>query len=101
MMLLSTFLGPDKTPQPAEVNKAVPWFWGHGDADPIVPFAMGKWTSQQLAKVREQRSSPHLPWTSDFGRPKWPLALRAAKHTCWIGTVSVVGISGVSGAGSS
>jgi len=51
VMLLSTFLGPDKTPQPAEVNKAVPWFWGHGDADPIVPFAMGKWTSQQLAKI--------------------------------------------------
>jgi predicted esterase len=52
VLLLSTFLGPDKTPQPAEVNKSVPWFWGHGDADPIVPFAMGKWTAQQLAKVR-------------------------------------------------
>ena len=55
MVLMSAFMGPDQNLKPPLIettNLKVPWIWGHGDADPIVPYAMGKWSSDALKKVR-------------------------------------------------
>mmetsp|Transcript_19105 Transcript_19105/g.36542 ORF Transcript_19105/g.36542 Transcript_19105/m.36542 type:complete len:292 (-) Transcript_19105:522-1397(-) len=54
VVLMSAFMGPDQNLKPPFIettNLAVPWIWGHGDADPIVPYAMGKWSSDSLKKM--------------------------------------------------
>lgn len=54
VVLMSAFMGPDQNLKPPLIettNLKVPWIWGHGDADPIVPYAMGKWSSDALKKM--------------------------------------------------
>ena len=57
---LSAFMGPvdDLTPAQIRANIKTPFFWGHGDADPVVPFGFGKVGADSLKKVRTEREPP-------------------------------------------
>jgi len=50
---LSAFMGPvdDLTPAQIRANIKTPFFWGHGDADPVVPFGFGKVGADSLKKI--------------------------------------------------
>lgn len=54
-MILSSFVGPsDDLKYEAKLpptNLKVPFFWGHGHADAVVPFAFGKVGVDQLKQV--------------------------------------------------
>lgn len=54
---MSSFVGPSDDLTPSKLpaaNLAIPIFWGHGQADAVVPFGFGKVGADQLKQVCSQ-----------------------------------------------
>jgi phospholipase/carboxylesterase len=62
LVILSSFVGPSDDLTPAKLpgaNFTIPFFWGHGQADPVVPFGFGKVGADQLKQVRAEDDMLH------------------------------------------